>query len=65
MRLLFNANKRLYTAYLLKESFEQLWDYEVAGWAQRFFEHWRDSLRLQRLKPYEKFATMIDTHWVG
>ena len=26
LRLLFNANKRLYTAYLLKESFAQLWD---------------------------------------
>jgi transposase len=65
LRLLFNANKRLYTAYLLKESFEQLWDYEVAGWARRFFENWRDSLRWQRLKPYEKFAAMIEAHWDG
>jgi transposase len=65
LRLLFNANKRLYTAYLLKESFEQLWDYNVAGWARRFFENWRDSLRWQRLEPYEKFADMIDAHWDG
>ena len=65
LRLLFNANKRLYTAYLLKESFEQLWDYEVAGWARRFFENWRDALKWQRLKPHEKFAAMIDAHWDG
>jgi transposase len=65
LRLLFRANKRLYTAYLLKESFEQLWDYEVAGWARRFFENWRESLKWQRLKPYEKFAEMIDAHWDG
>ena len=65
LRLLFHANKRLYTAYLLKESFEQLWDYNVAGWARRFFENWRDSLRWQRLEPYEKFADMIDAHWDG
>lgn len=65
LRLLFQANKRLYTAYLLKESFEQLWDYEVAGWMQRFFENWRESLRWQRLKPYEKFAEMVDAHWDG
>jgi transposase len=65
LRLLFHANKRLYTAYLLKESFEQLWEYEVAGWARRFFEHWRESLKWQRLKPYEKFAAMVDAHWDG
>jgi transposase len=65
LKLLFHANRRLYTAYLLKESFEQLWSYETAGWAQRFFFNWRESLRWQRLKPYETFAVMIETHWDG
>jgi transposase len=65
LRLLFKANKRLHTAYLLKESFEQLWDYESPAWARRFFEHWRQALKWQRLKPYEKFAAMIDKHWDG
>ncbi len=65
LRLLFGANKRLHTAYVLKESFEQLWSYEVAGWARRFFDNWVASLRWQRLKPYEKFATMVDRHWSG
>jgi transposase len=65
LRLLFKANKRLHTAYLLKESFEQLWSYESPAWARRFFEHWRDALKWQRLKPYEKFAAMIDKHWDG
>ena len=59
------ANKRLHTAYLLKESFGQLWNYEREGWAQRFFENWRASLKWQRLEPYEKFAEMIDRHWDG
>jgi hypothetical protein len=36
-----------------------------AGWARRFFENWRASLKWQRLKPYEKFAGMIDRHWDG
>jgi transposase len=65
LKLLFNANKRLHTAYLLKESFEQLWSYDTPGWARRFFDHWRESLKWQRLKPYEKFAAMIDKHWDG
>jgi transposase len=65
LKALLAANKRLNTAYLLKESFGQLWDYQAEGWARRFFENWRDALNWQRLKPYEKFAKMIDTHWDG
>ena len=62
---LFKANKRLCTAYLLQESFGQLWDYRTEGWARHFFEHWRDSLKWQRLEPYVRFAAMIDRHWDG
>src|SRR5215467_11106254 len=65
LRTLLRANKRLNTAYVLKESFGQLWSYEHEGWARRFFENWRASLKWQRLKPYEKFADMIDRHWDG
>jgi len=65
LRLLLAANKRINTAYLLKESFGQLWAYESEAWARKFFENWRDSLKWQRLKPYEKFARMIDRHWDG
>ncbi len=59
------AKKRLNTADLLKESFGQLWDDEREGWARRFFENWRASLKWQRLEPYEKFAQMIDRPWDG
>jgi transposase len=65
LKTLLAANKRLNTAYLLKESFGQLWSYTREGWARRFFENWRNSLKWQRLKPYEKFAAMIDRHWDG
>ena len=65
MKQLLAANKRLNTAYVLKESFGQLWSYEREGWARRFFDNWRASLKWQRLKPYEKFAEMIERHWDG
>jgi len=65
LKTLLAANKRLNTAYVLKESFGQLWSYEREGWARRFFENWRASLKWQRIKPYEKFAEMIDRHWDG
>jgi len=65
LKTLLSANKRLNTAYMLKESFGQLWSYEREGWARRFFDNWRSSLKWQRLKPYEDFAAMIERHWEG
>ena len=65
LRILLKANKRLNTAYLLKETFEQLWDYNTETWARLFFIRWKQALRWQRLKPYEKFARMIEDHWDG
>jgi transposase len=65
LQKLLAANKRLHTAYLLKEAFGQLWSYQTEGWARRFFDNWRASLKWQRLKPYEQFAEMIARHWEG
>jgi transposase len=45
LKLLLAANKRLNTAYLLKESFGQLWDYSSEAWARKFFENWRAQLK--------------------
>ena len=65
LKKLLRVNRRLQVAYLLKESFDQLWSYEREGWARRFFENWKAALKWQRLKPYEKFARMIEAHWEG
>ena len=65
LKTLLAANKRLNTAYLLRESFGQLWDYSSEVWARKFFENWRASLKWQRLPSFEKFARMIDKHWDG
>src|SRR5258707_7130505 len=53
------------TAYLVKDSYGPLGGYRREGWARRFFETWRACLKWQRLKPYEKFAAMIERHWDG
>ena len=65
LRILLKANKRLNTAYILKESFGQLWDYESETWARKFYSNWKDSLKWQRLKPFEEFTKLIDRHWDG
>jgi hypothetical protein len=56
LKTLLAADKRLNAAYLLKESFGQLWSYRREAWARRFFENWKAALRWQRLKPYVNVA---------
>jgi transposase len=65
LKMLLNANKRLNKAYILKETFVQLWDYESETWTRKFFDNWKSSLKWQRLPSYEKFAKMIESHWEG
>lgn len=65
LKLLLEANSRLNKAYLLRESFGQLWDYNSPTWARKFFDNWKSQLRWSRLEPFTKFASMIERHWDG
>lgn len=65
LKKLLTANKRLHTAYMLKESFGQLWEYRSERWARKFFDNWKNALKWQRLQPYNKFTEMIERHWDG
>jgi transposase len=65
LKKLLAANQRLNIAYLLKESFDQLWSYESEVWARKYFDNWKESLKWQRLPSFEKFAKMIESHWDG
>jgi len=55
----------LSTAYILRESFDQLWDLQIGGLGTPLFDSWKAQLRWQRLKPYQTFAEMIERHWDG
>lgn len=65
LRLLLKANKRLNKAYLLKESFGQMWNYNSPVWCRKFFDNWQAQLRWSRLEPFKKFAAMVERHWDG
>jgi len=65
LKLLLAVNKRINTAYVLKESFSRLWDFSYEASARKFFDNWKASLKWQKLKPYEDFAAMVDRHWDG
>lgn len=62
LRELVQCNLRTVRAYLLKEDFQQFWDYLSPTWAGKFLDHWcTDALR-SRIKPMKKVAKMVRTH---
>lgn len=62
---LLTANRRLFKAHLLKESFGHLWSYSSKTWATKFFKGWVEQLKWSRLKPYKRFANMVEKHFDG
>ncbi|MEK6968544.1 MAG: ISL3 family transposase [Nanoarchaeota archaeon] len=65
LSLLLGSSKRLFKAYMLKESFGHLWEYKSKTCARRFFKNWVDSLKWSRLPSYKKFASMVEKHLDG
>jgi transposase len=62
---LFGLNRRVFKAYLLKESLERLWDYHYEGAMLNYLQKWIDQLRWQRLQPFEELAAMLLKHVDG
>ena len=62
---LFLLNRKVFKAYMLKESLEALWDYQYRGAMLNYLEKWIDQLRWQRLVPFEKLADMLLKHLDG
>ena len=49
-------------AWALKESLRQLWNYQTAGWAQRFWQRWYFWAAHSRLAPMIEAAKLIARH---
>jgi transposase len=62
---LFGLNRRIFKAYLLKESLEQLWNYSYAGAMANYLKRWINQLKWQRLIPFEKLADTLLKHLTG
>jgi len=62
---LFHINRRVFKAYLLKESLERLWKYTYPGAMINYLQKWMDQLRWQRLAPFEELAAMLLEHIDG
>jgi transposase len=62
---LFALNRKLFKAYLIKESLDRLWTYTYEGAMLNYLQRWIDQLRWQRLQPFEKLAAMLLKHLDG
>jgi transposase len=62
---LFQLNRRVFKAYMLKESLERLWDYRYEGAMVKYLGKWMDQLRWQRLPSFQKLAAMLIKHLDG
>ena len=62
---LFALNRKVFKAYLLKESLDRLWMYRYEGAMLNYLQRWIDQLRWQRLEPFQKLAEMLLDHLDG
>lgn len=49
-------------AYLLKEAFQQFWEYDSPAWAGKFLDQWCTQVMRSRITPMKKFAKTMRTH---
>jgi transposase len=62
LRDLLRYNLKTVRAYLLKEAFQQLWDYNSATWAGKFLDEWRRQVMRSRIEPMKKIARSLRDH---
>jgi transposase len=59
---LLKYNLQTVRAYLLKEDFQQLWDYISPAWAAKFLDDWCKQAMRSRIEPMKKVAKTLRAH---
>ena len=62
LRDILRYNLKTVRAYLLKEAFQQLWDYQSAAWAGKFLDQWCHHTMRSRIEPMKKSARSLREH---
>jgi transposase len=62
LRDLLRYNLKTVRAYLLKEAFQQLWDYNSPAWAGKFLDDWCRQVMRSRIEPMKKIARSLRQH---
>jgi transposase len=61
-RDLLRYNLKTVRAYLLKETFQQLWEYNSPSWAGKFLGEWCRQTMRSRIEPMKKIARSLRQH---
>ena len=59
LRDVLRYNLKTVRAYLLKEAFQQLWDYNSPAWAAKFLDEWCRQTMRSRIEPMKKIARTL------
>jgi transposase len=62
LRDLLRYNLQTVRAYLLKEDFQQFWEYDSPTWAGKFLDFWCHHTMRSRIEPMKKIARMLRAH---
>ncbi|MGA3213008.1 MAG: ISL3 family transposase [Terriglobales bacterium] len=62
LRDLLHYNLQTVRAYLLKEDFQQFWNYNSPAWAGKFLDFWCFQTMRSRIEPMKKIARTLRTH---
>jgi transposase len=62
LRDLLRYNLKTVRAYLLKEAFQQLWNYHSPAWAGKFLDEWCRQTMRSRIEPFQKIARSLRQH---
>jgi transposase len=62
LRDLLRYNLKTVRAYLLKETFQQLWEYNSTAWAAKFLDQWCRQTMRSRIEPMKKIARSLRKH---
>lgn len=62
LRDLLRYNLKSIRAYLLKEAFQQLWEYDSPAWAGKFLDEWCRQTMRSRIEPMKKIARSLRNH---
>jgi transposase len=62
LRELLRYNLKTARAYLLKEDFQQFWEYQSATWAGKFLDDWCEQVMRSRIEPMKKIARTLRSH---
>lgn len=62
LNALNKSNRRIYRAWVIKDEFEQLWNYKSISVAEKFLKGWITTALKSRLKSICKFVSTIKSH---